>query len=271
MREPYLGAAVGKKNSGKTFITERMIRDYVRGHPERGVPARRVLIMDVNDEYENVRAIALEHIVRFSVHTKIEARRIRPFQSDGTRMTLDEVSDTLHQILFYFRGGLLLIEDPNKYISDNLPQDVIGAICTNRHVDLDIIMHFQGIGRITPKIWQNLNWLRFHKNTQSVDQHRDKFEDKYELLKVVELMVNHQYYDLRNKYYYAYVDIENEKLVGNYGKDNLEWALDKYISTSFNKVVKPLMNEQTPSGQKKFNAEEAAKEVKRRFYTNYIS
>ena len=42
-------------------------------------------------------------------------------------------------------------------------------------------MHFQSIGRVTPKIWQNLNWIRFHKNSDSVDRHQKKFQDKYKL------------------------------------------------------------------------------------------
>ena len=73
---------------------------------------------------------------------------------------------------------MLLIEDINKYISDHLPNDLVGAICTNRHTNTDIIMHFQSIGRITSKIWQNLNWLRFHKNNDSVERHKTSFLTK---------------------------------------------------------------------------------------------
>ena len=36
------------------------------------------LILDVNDEYEYVKAIAITDIALFSLHPKIEARRIRP-------------------------------------------------------------------------------------------------------------------------------------------------------------------------------------------------
>ena len=63
----------------------------------------------------------------------------------------------LFLILEKFKGGLLLIEDISKYISDSLPQDIVGNICTNRHNDLDIIIQLQSVGRITPKLLQNLN------------------------------------------------------------------------------------------------------------------
>ena len=65
--------------------------------------------------------------------------------------------EKLFKILNDYRGGLLLIEDINRYISDYLPNDLVGAICTNRHTDTDIILHFQSVGRVSPKIWQNLN------------------------------------------------------------------------------------------------------------------
>ena len=35
MREPKLGVAVGKKGVGKTYITNQMIRSYVKGNPNK--------------------------------------------------------------------------------------------------------------------------------------------------------------------------------------------------------------------------------------------
>ena len=146
MREPKLGLAVGKKSIGKTFQTKKLIEEYVVGNPAKGVAPRRVLILDVNDEFTDYKAISLKDIVRFSVMPRPEIRRVRPInETTGIRLTLNEVADYLWKILHFYRNGLLLIEDVNKYISDNLPNDLVGAICSNRHTDLDIIMHFQSI------------------------------------------------------------------------------------------------------------------------------
>lgn len=57
-------------------------------------------------------------------------------------MTLDDVANTLFIILETFRNGLLLVEDINKYISDTMPNDLVGAICTNRHIGVDNIIAF---------------------------------------------------------------------------------------------------------------------------------
>lgn len=270
MREPKLGVAVGKKGVGKTYITTRMINSYVRGNLSKGIKPRRALVLDVNDEFVEYKALRLKDVKRFSAHPTIEARRIRPFNDDGVRMTLKEIQVALFTILNDYRGGLLLIEDINRYISDHLPNDLVGAICTNRHTDTDIIMHFQSIGRVTSKIWQNINWLRFHKNTDSVDRHLKKFEDKFEYLKIAEILINNQYYN-GNKRFFLFVDIDNEKIQGDFDKKLLDDAINKYIESYYRKIITPLLKQKDLNGKNKFTQTSAVKHVKDRIISNYCS
>lgn len=269
MREPKLGVAVGRKGVGKTYTTNLVIQQYVKGNPAKGVKPRRALILDVNDEFEDIKALRLKDVIKFSAHPTVEARRIRPFKDDGMRMTMREIQDALFHILNTFRGGLLLIEDINRYISDQLPNDVVGAICTNRHTDTDIILHFQSIGRVTTKIWQNINWIRFHKNTDSVDKHKKKFEDKYEYLKIAEILINNRYYK-GDQRYYLYVDIDDEKLLGDINKKELDEAINEYISKYYRQIISPLLNQKDLKGKPMHSAESAMKLVKSRIYTNYV-
>lgn len=268
-REPKLGVGVGRKGCGKTYQTEKMIQKYVAGDPARGVPPRRALILDVNDEFEHVRALKIQDVIRFSSHPIIEARRIRPFHDNGIRMTIQEIQDTLFKILNDYRGGLLLIEDINRYISDYLPNDLVGAICTNRHTDTDLILHFQSIGRISPKIWQNLNWIRFHKNTDSVDKHRNKFEDKYEMLKLVEMYTNSEYH-AGNQRIYVYVDIEDEKIKG-IDRNKFLPIIDEYLSINYKKLISPMLqHKDIGRGQKKHTPESAVKFHRDRIVKYYL-
>ena len=71
MREPKLGVSVGKKGVGKTYITSQLITSYVQGNPAKGVKPRRVLVLDVNDEYESIKGRRLSDVMRFSAHTTI--------------------------------------------------------------------------------------------------------------------------------------------------------------------------------------------------------
>jgi hypothetical protein len=267
-REPKLGVAVGKKGIGKSYITERLLVNYVKGSTGQSVKPRRVLIIDVNDEYESVKAISITDVALFTMHPKIEVRRIRPYNKDGSKMTLRDIADVLYTCLEHFKGGLLLIEDINKYVSDYLPNDVVGAICTNRHSDLDIIMHFQSIGRVTPKIWQNLNWIRFHKNSDSVDRHQKKFQDKYDYLKIAEIMINNKYFD-GDKYFYLYVDLDEEKILGTYGNELMKNAIDEFVSENYNRLVKPKLNRRDDYGKIKAEPKKVIREVKDRLFIQY--
>jgi hypothetical protein len=267
-REPKLGVAVGKKGIGKSYVTERLLVNYVKGSTGQSVKPRRVLIIDVNDEYESVKAISTTDVALFTMHPKIEVRRIRPYNRDGSKMTLRDIADVLYTCLEHFKGGLLLIEDINKYVSDYLPNDVVGAICTNRHSDLDIIMHFQSIGRVTPKIWQNLNWIRFHKNSDSVDRHQKKFQDKYDYLKIAEIMINNKYFE-GDKYFYLYVDLDEEKILGTYGNDLMKNAIDEFVSENYNRLVKPKLNRRDDYGKIKAEPKKVIREVKDRLFIQY--
>jgi hypothetical protein len=269
-REPKLGVAVGRKGCGKTYTTKKMMQQYVLGNPLKGIAPRRVLVLDVNDEFDDIKALSINDIMRFSVHPKVEMRRIRPFHDNGKRMTINDIQETLFKILNDFRGGLLLIEDVNRYISDYLPNDLVGAICTNRHTDTDIILHFQSVGRVSPKIWQNLNWIRFHKNTDSVDKHRTKFDDKYEMLKLVENYVNSEYHNYNNQRYFAYVDIDDEKIKG-VDRKKFENVVDLYISENYKKMISPMLQTRDiGKGTKVYTPESAVKEQKKRILSYYL-
>ena len=262
-REPKLLVAVGKKGVGKSYTTEKMIQQYVRGNPSKGVPPRRVLILDVNDEYTSYKAIRIQDVTLFSAHPMIEARRIRPFLDDGKKMTLDDVAQTLFICLDTFRNGLLLIEDVNKYISDTMPNDLVGAICTNRHIGVDIILHYQSIGRITSKVWQNVNVIRMHKITDTVKKHKHKFEDKFEYLSIAETMIG-QMYEAGHKHFFVYADIDDEKIYGGFTKVDMERAVNAFIEQNYTYLINPLLNTRNERGEKKYTPETAIAEVKQK-------
>jgi hypothetical protein len=257
-REPKLLIVVGKKGCGKSFTTKKQLLDYAYKSPKR-----RVLILDVNDEYFDIKAIRVEDVSFFSAHPFIEVRRIRPFLSNGKKMTLDDIATTLSIVLDNYRNGLLLIEDINKYISDTMPNDLVGAICTNRHIGVDIVVHYQSIGRITSKVWQNLNIIRMHKITDSVKKHKHKYEDKVEYISIAEILVNREY-DNGNKHFFLYIDVDEERLYGAFTKEQYENAVNIYIQHNYTNLINPMLNARDEKGKKIHNAGTAITEVKNR-------
>ncbi len=265
-REPKLLVGIGKKGSGKSYTTRKMIEQYVAGNPSRGVPGRRALILDVNDEYYDIPAIRLQDVPLFSIHPKIEIRRIRPFFDNGKKMTLDAIAESLFVVLDTYKNGLLLIEDVNKYISDTMPNDLVGAICTNRHIGVDIILHYQSIGRITSKVWQNVNILRLHKFTDTVKKHKHKFEDKYEYLSIAETMINKKHLD-GDKRFYCYADIDEEKIYGAFNDNDFEFAVNNFIQHNYDQLISPLLKARDEKGYKVYTPATAMQEVKDRLYS----
>jgi hypothetical protein len=270
MREAHLGIAVGKRGIGKTYTTLKVISDYVNGFGGTLKP-RRVLIMDVNDEFSDIRAMKLSDVPLFSMHPKIEARRIRPFNVDNTPMTLSDVCQALYFILENFKGGLLLIEDINKYLTHHFPKDVVGAIVTNRHKDLDIIMHYQAVGKVPTTVWENANWIRFHKNNQSVERHKKKYEDKYEMLRIAECLVDFQY-ENGNERFFCYVDIEWSKIKGDVTKEMAIKAVEDYMTMNYSRVVVPEARRMTLNGEKVYaTTAEASMAIQKRLLTDYFA
>jgi len=270
MREPQLGVAVGKRGIGKTYTTLQMINQYITGFGGTSTP-RRVLIMDVNDEFSKIKALNIIDVKLFSMHPTIEARRIRPFNADGSKMTLSDICQCLFYLLENFKGGLLLIEDINKYLTHHFPKDVVGAICTNRHSDLDIILHYQAIGKVPTTVWENVNWVRFHKNNQSVDRHEKKFEDKYEMMKITECLVDFQY-QWGNQRFYVYCDIDNGKIKGSITQSMAIKAVEDYMMQNYNKAVTPEARRIDLSGNKVHKSvADASLYVKKNLLNTYFS
>lgn len=276
LREPLLGIAVGKKGVGKTYTTFKALLEYVKGNMQKGIKPRKVLIIDVNNEYQGVKRIDAKHIQLFAVHPIIEMRRIVPYKPDGNKMTLNEIAELLWKCLKEFSGGLLLIEDINKYVSHTFPQDLLGAICTNRHSDLDIIMHYQSIGKITPTLWQNANWIRFHKNNDSVRRHESKLTDKFQIYRIVEEIVNTRYSQAvtkQEKSYHVFIDNDEMKIMSrNFSEKELDAAIFNYISEDYTAIMKPALHRaamlQKPGG--KVNKEEILRERIAYFKETYL-
>jgi hypothetical protein len=278
-RECRIIVACGKRGVGKSVETIRMIDEYVSGNPAKGVPPRKALIFDVNDEFSSfwffgqtrsIKALAIKDIMKFSIHPKIEVRRIRPFWDDGKKMTINDMAEVLGIILENYRNGLLLVEDINKYLNDSMPSDLIGSLATSRHIGLDIISHFQNVGRAgNPKILGNLNMIRLHKTNDTVERHKNKFEEKTEIIQIAEYLINNRYFadDVR---FFVYVDVENMKIRGKFKKEEAEDAIHKYITERYARIINPLLQQRDRKGKKIYTDETALSHANQMLLKTYF-
>lgn len=226
MREPLLIVATGQKGVGKTFTTTQLIAQYTQSNPSTGKKARKVVIYDVNMEYTQFKAIDVKDLKRFTMQKKVEIRRVLPRKSDGSIAKIDEMMDIMNEILENYAGGLLILEDINRYLIGTQTQDIIGTIATNRHRDLDIIIHLQSLAAVTPRLWQNTSSIRFHKQADEIDRYKNRIP-YFEILKIGQILVDNQYSNGNNRFY-CYVSGDEGYIKGAFSNRAFRNACQEY-------------------------------------------
>jgi len=261
-REASLTIVPGKKGVGKSFETTKELIEYSRKLK------RKVLILDVNGEYTQFQPITCDdkNINLFTIQKKIEIRRIVPFKNGGVK-TLEELKQDLGVLLRCFRGGLLLLEDLTYILGDSLDQEIIGAIVVIRHKGVDLIVHFQSLGKCGhPKLVANMNYLRYHCVEDSVQYHRNKFVGKIEILKITEAISKNRVesalmlqrdYELKHKDYktnpirvkeyediynnyargFIWVNFNNQRISGKFTEQQFRDGIFRYISENKNETL----------------------------------
>ena len=279
-REPLVMIACGKKGVGKTVATVELIYKYVTGNPSKGVPGRKALIFDVNDEfshfwyhgeYHSIKTIRIADILKFTVHPAIEVRRIRPFMDDGRKMSINDMAEVLGVILENYRNGLLLVEDINKYTTDTLKGDLVGSLATVRHLGIDLVAHYQSVGRAAnPKLLGNTKVIRLHKTNDTVARHKNKFEERTEIMQVAESIVEKRYHD-GDKRFYLFIDIDENRIYGRFNQKDIDEAVMDVVSKNHTQLVKPLMKKiDLQTGKKLYDEKSATlkaiEEIKEKYF-----
>ena len=277
-REAIQYIAIGKKGIGKTYLTKKILEQYVKGNPSLGIPPRKVLVLDVNNEFPyKLIACDKQNILAFMVQRQFEIRRVGVYKNEtqdgklvSVKKSLTDIKNDLALILDTFKSGLLLIEDISKYVGDTIDADLYGSLCTNRHVDCDVILHYQSIGKVgNPKIAATMNQLRFHYVNDSVLRHKGKFEERTTILRIAQLIVNDKYRsgDIR---FYCYVDFDENKIKGNFDRANFAEAIAQYISEDESNTIRPILRQRDRStGKLKYNYAEAFAICESQFISDY--
>lgn len=294
LREAQLGIVSGKKGCGKTYETLRVqINNTLTGSKGKIKP-RKVLILDVNNEYgdaqivhkrpdfPNIKALDIDDLYTWMKQPLVEARRIsvmKPVSKGGGKMNQKELQQALSQILDTFRNGLLIIEDLTNFVSDSIPGDLIGSIVTQRHVSVDVIIHFQSIGKAAhPKLWANANWFRMHVTSDTVAKNKNKLEGvDLTALYIAEKMIKKQEStgNLRMYVYYHLNTVSSlvGKITGPFSQQMFKEAFESHLEDNLSVVSNEVKREDLYSGKKYHNSRVEAinfliKEAFRKYYGN---
>lgn len=251
--------ACGETGVGKTFRNKLEISNYMKGVKSK--KGRKVLCFDTNDDdYPEFPSVSPDHVKAL---TKVAARRIRPFNRDGTPMHNKDKSGVIEKILKHYRNGLLVLDDIDHYMTGAKGQSMIGALCTVRHMGLDILFTHQSIAKISTTAWQNCTWLRLHHQVDDITRYRERIP-KYPLVRIAQLVVDERYEEASRMYrqkkisyeqfrakksYCVYVNMREQKM---HGVDRVTFirAAKKYIDQEEQRKLGMMMQERDFDGER---------------------
>lgn len=233
-REPILMSVTGQKGVGKTYTTKQTIDDYVKDNPKTGKKGRKVLIYDINMEYTDYKVLDVKDVGKFARQKKVEVRRVLPVW-EGKTAELDEMVEILHLIVRSYRGGMLILEDINKYLIQAKSPKIIGLLATNRHRDLDIICHFQSLSALDPRMWQNTSFVRFHSQIDDISRYKNRIPN-FEMFKIAQCLVDYRYLKVKDKRFYCFVACEDNYIAGDFTKRDFRKACMEYLEQNPKRV-----------------------------------
>lgn len=258
-RQPMIMLVCGETGVGKTYRNKLEIKEYLSQHLAIGKKGRKVLAFDTNDDdYPEFRTVDPNHIKSLS---KIHARRIRPFNPDGTPMDTAQKREVIEKIMKHYKNGMVVLDDIDHYMAGAKGQNMIGALCTVRHKGIDVLLTHQSVAKITTSEWQNCTWLRLHHQVDDVTRYRDRIP-KYNLVRIAQLIVDAHYelastaFSLGNisekkyqvlKSFFVYVNMREQRILGCSRASYIK-AVKRYIDQEETKKIRMLLQERDFSG-----------------------
>jgi hypothetical protein len=267
-REAGMMTCTGIQGVGKTYQNMHIIKDYVKDKFYNKVKGRKCLIMDTNGEYTgeqftkndidnfDPKRIALKDVEAWSKTDIIECRRI-----DAKNVGISEKKKILEYLLKVYRNGMLVIEDINTYIlSITHMEEIVGGIVNLRHRAVDVLISYQSLRPVEPRIWQNSRWIRMHYQADNVNDIKGKVNNPT-MMKIAEIIVKTRYY-AGDKRFFVYIHNFANKIEGKFTKKEFMDACRKYLNSN-KKYLKEYeeMND--------ISREQAIEMMSKEYYDNY--
>jgi len=267
-REAGMVVCTGIQGVGKTYQNMHIIKEYVKDKFYNKVKGRKCLIMDTNGEYTeeqfakndiegfNPKRIALKDIEEWSKANIAECRRI-----DAKNVGIKEKKEILEYLLKVYRNGMLVIEDINTYIiSVTFMEEIVGGLVNLRHRAVDILISYQSLRPVEPRIWQNARWVRMHYQADNVNDIKGKVNNPT-LFKIAQLIVNNRYM-AGDKRFFVYIHNFTNKIEGKFTKKEFVDAAVQYLNANkkYIKEYKEMHN---------VSMEEAVEEQAKQYFDQY--
>lgn len=232
--KPFVIIVVGETGVGKTFANiRREIPIYLKDNPSIGKRGRKVIIYDVNNDYQGIKTLKCtpEAIVKFVKQITVEARRIIGKDDFGRPLDKNKNYENANMIIKNFINGLIVLDDIDKYAVHSSKQDLVSMLMGNRHIGCHVLISHQAWRKMTVTELENVRYLRVHHTLDDIDALPEEKKGLLEhpLCKIATLIVEEQYelatdlYEQRkldskkyeaHKAHFVYIDVRRKKILG---------------------------------------------------------
>jgi hypothetical protein len=238
LREAGMMVATGVQGVGKTYQNMHTIALYIRDKPKQRIKGRKCLIFDTNGEYTaeqfakndipnmKISRIAISDVEAWSRTDNQECRRI-----DAKNLGIADKKASVEFLLKIYKNGMLVLEDINTYIlSVTFMEEIVGGLVNLRHRAVDVMISYQSLRPVEPRIWQNSRWVRMHYQADNVMDIKGKVTN-VTLFKIAQLIVNQRYFN-GDKRFFVFIHNFANKITGQFSKEEFEEACRKYLSAN---------------------------------------
>jgi hypothetical protein len=156
----------------------------------------------------------------------IECRRI-----DAKNLSIPEKKKVLEYIIRYYKNGLLVVEDINTYILNvTHMEEIVGGLVNLRHRGVDMLISYQSLRAVEPRMYSNSRWMRLHYQQDNVNDIKGKIAN-VALYKIAEILVKTRYFN-GDKRFFVYIHCFENKIEGKFTKVEFLEAVEKYLNTN---------------------------------------
>ena len=126
---------------------------------------------------------------------------------------------------------MLVLEDINTYILNvTHMEEIVGGLVNLRHRACDVVISYQSLRPVEPRIWQNARWVRMHYQADNVNDIKNKVTNPV-LFKIAQLIVNNRYHN-GDKRFYVYIHNFANKVEGKFTKQEFTTACRQYLNAN---------------------------------------
>jgi hypothetical protein len=130
-----------------------------------------------------------------------------------------------------YKDGMLVLEDLNTYIlSVTFMEEIVGGLVNLRHRAVDVLISYQSLRPVEPRIWQNARWIRMHYQADNVNDIKGKVSNPT-MMKIAQIIVNNKYFG-GDKRFFVYIHSFANKIEGNFKEQDFDDACRQYLNTN---------------------------------------